>query len=62
MIKGWESGDERLKKTIKISAQKKLEWLENMRQFVIQISSKKLMKIRWKLRDNPSRDGRWRTN
>ena len=61
MIKGWTTDDEQLKKLMKVPIKKKFEWLENMRRFVLKISSKKLMKIRWKLRENPSRDGKWET-
>ncbi|MFH0732581.1 MAG: hypothetical protein V2A72_06650 [Candidatus Omnitrophota bacterium] len=41
---------ERLLRYIKLSPKKKLEWLRQMHEFTVMASSKRLMAIRWKLR------------
>lgn len=51
MIFEWETGEERLKRHMKIPAKKKLEWLQQMHELVVKSSSKRTMKIRWKLRE-----------
>ena len=60
MKMGWESDDERLRRWVKIPAKQKLEWLEAMHRFAVKISSKRLMAIRWKLRENHIRDGKFK--
>ena len=52
MITKWETDQERLHKAMKIPAKKKLELLEQLHQFAVKTSNKKLMAIRWKLRSN----------
>lgn len=43
--------DEKLRRYIKIPAKKKLEMLEKLHQMAVKTSSRKLMKLRWKLRE-----------
>ncbi len=50
MIFEWETGKERLLKFIKISPQKKMEWLRQMNEFILKSSTKRAKLIRWKLR------------
>ena len=47
----WETEDERLLRYMKISPWKKLEWLRQIHEFTVKCSSKRTMKIRWKLRE-----------
>jgi hypothetical protein len=47
----WETEEERLKRHIKISPKKKLEWLRQIHEFTVNCSSKRTMRIRWKLRE-----------
>jgi len=49
MTRSWEREEERLKKHAKITASKKLEWLEAMRRFTLSLP-KKTLAIRSKLR------------
>ena len=51
MIFKWETEEQRLKKFIKISPQKKLEWLQQMHEFMLRTSSKQKIKNRKKLRE-----------
>ena len=41
----WESEKERIARYMKISPKKKLEWLEQMRKFMLKFSSKQRRKI-----------------
>jgi hypothetical protein len=47
----WETEEERLKRYMKIPPKKKLEWLRQIHEFTVKSSSKRTMKIRWKLRE-----------
>ena len=47
---GWESKKQKLLRTVKISAQKKLEWLYQMHQFVLRTMTPKQKKIFFILR------------
>jgi len=51
MIFKWETEDRRLKKFMKISPQKKLEWLQQMHEFMLKTSSKQVRRTRMKLRE-----------
>jgi len=48
----WETRKERVKRFMKIPALKKMEWLRQMNAFMIKTSSRKMMTIRLKLREN----------
>ena len=50
MIFEWETHDERLRRFMKISPQKKLEWLRQMHEFMLRTSSSRLKAIRLELR------------
>lgn len=50
MIFEWETQEERLLKFMKIPPKKKLEWLRQMNEFIVKISSKRDKLMRWKLR------------
>lgn len=52
MITRWETEDERLRKAMKIPPKKKMELLEEMHQMAVKTSSKRIMALRWKLREN----------
>ena len=52
MITGWQTSEERLRKAMKIPPAKKLELLEELHRLAVKTSSKRLMAIRWKLREN----------
>jgi len=63
----WETKKERVLKFMKIPPKHKLEWLQDMHDFVVQASSEEDLKLRWKLRKirfiarwEPSRDPDWR--
>ncbi len=47
----WETEDERLLRFMKIPPKKKLEWLQEMHEFMVKCSSKRTMAIRRKLRE-----------
>ena len=47
----WETEEERLLRFMKIPPKKKLEWLHEMREFMVKCSSKRTKLIRRKLRD-----------
>jgi hypothetical protein len=47
----WETEEQRLLRFMKIPAKKKLEWLRQIHEFTVKSSSKRTMRIRWKLRD-----------
>lgn len=49
---GWETEEEKLLKYMKWPAKKKLEWLRQMHEFTVKTSSKKMLALRWKLREN----------
>jgi len=51
MIFKWETEKERLLRFMKISPKKKLEWLQQMHEFIVRSSSKRKKLIRWKLRN-----------
>ena len=48
---GWESEEEKIARYMKIPAKKKLEWLRQMHEFTVKNSSKKMLALRWKLRE-----------
>ena len=48
----WESEAEKRSRYMKIPAKKKLEWLRQMHEFTVKTSSKRMMALRWKLREN----------
>ncbi|MBU1122874.1 MAG: hypothetical protein ABIH71_07760 [Candidatus Omnitrophota bacterium] len=50
MIFKWETEEEKLKRFMKISPKKKMEWLHQMHQFIVKASTKEDRLIRWKLR------------
>lgn len=50
MIFEWETHDQRLRRFMKISPQKKLEWLRQMQEFMLRTSSKRVKAIRLELR------------
>lgn len=52
MIFEWESDEARLLRHMKIPAQKKLEWLYQMNEFINKFSFKKQQKIRRRIRRN----------
>ena len=52
MIFEWETHDQRLRRFMKISPQKKLEWLRQMHEFTLKTSTKRLNIIRRKLRES----------
>lgn len=47
----WETRDQRLRRFMKISPQKKLEWLRQMQEFTLKTSTRRLNIIRRKLRE-----------
>ncbi len=47
----WESEEERLLRSMRIPAKKKLEWLGQMHKFMRQAYSKRQRAIFWKLRE-----------
>lgn len=51
MIFEWETHDQRLRRFMKISPQKKLEWLRQMQEFTLKTSTKRLKTIRRRLRE-----------
>lgn len=51
MTNKWEAIDEKLRRYMKIPPKKKLEILEELHQMAIKTSSPKVMKLRWKLRE-----------
>ncbi len=52
MIFEWETHDQRLRRFMKISPQKKLEWLRQMQEFTLKTSTKRLNIIRRELRES----------
>ena len=48
---GWEADEERLLRYMRVSPKKKLEWLQKMHEFTVKSSSKYLLKLRWRLRE-----------
>jgi len=51
MIFEWETHDQRLRRFMKISPQKKLEWLRQMHEFMLRTSSRRVNAIRLELRE-----------
>ena len=51
MIFEWETHDQRLLRFMKISPQKKLEWLRQMHEFMLRTSSRRVKAIRLELRE-----------
>lgn len=51
MIFKWTSDEERLRKWMKISPQKKMEWLRAMHELIVKSTSKREKKLRVKLRE-----------
>lgn len=52
MITKWETPEERTRRLMKIPLKKKLELLEELHKFAVKTSSKKMMAMRWKLRES----------
>ena len=50
MIFEWETRDQRLRRFMKISPQKKLEWLRQMHEFMLRTSSRRVKAIRLELK------------
>ena len=50
MICKWEIRQERVKRYLRITPEKKMEWLRQMQEFALKTSSKNTMAIRKKLR------------
>ena len=50
----WETQEERVLRFMKIPVQQKMEWLRQMQEFTVKTSTKKLLAIRWKLRNQRS--------
>ncbi|MBI5149441.1 MAG: hypothetical protein HZA28_01540 [Candidatus Omnitrophica bacterium] len=50
MIFEWETHDQRLRRFMKISPQRKLEWLQQMHEFMLRTSSKRVKAIRLELK------------
>ena len=50
MIFEWETHDQRLRRFMKISPLKKLEWLRQMHEFMLRTSSRRVKAIRLELR------------
>ena len=48
----WECEEEKLKRFMRISAKKKMEWLYQMHEFIKKAYTKKQRDIFWKLREN----------
>jgi len=51
---GWETAQERAIKHMKIPPLKKMEWLYQMHEFTLAASSKRMRKMRMKLREKQS--------
>jgi hypothetical protein len=51
MIFGWETEEEKLLRYRKMPPKKKLEWLQKMHEFTVKTSSKRMLALRWKLRE-----------
>lgn len=51
MMFKWESDEGRLKQWMKISPQKKMEWLHEMHELIVKSTSKREKKLRLKLRE-----------
>jgi hypothetical protein len=47
----WETEKEKTLRLAKISPKKKMEWLREMNEFMVKASSKKVLKIRQRLRE-----------
>jgi len=46
----WETEKEKLLRSMKVSPQKKMEWLNEMHDFLLSTATPKRKKIFWKLR------------
>jgi hypothetical protein len=49
---GWETEEEKLLRYMKIPPKQRLEWLQKMHEFTVKSSSKRMLKLRWKLRES----------
>ena len=54
---GWETEKERILRFMKISPKKKLEWLNEMHEFIFKATTKKDRLLRQKLRESYYRRG-----
>lgn len=52
MIFGWETEEARLLRLLKIPPKKKLEWLRQMNEFIAKSSSRRVKRMRIKLRES----------
>lgn len=52
MIFKWESQEERLRRFMRISPKKKMEWLCQMHEFLRRALTKKNIHLYWKLRQS----------
>jgi len=48
----WENERAKLLFYMQIPAKKKLEWLRQMHEFTVKTSSKRMLALRWKLRES----------
>ena len=48
---GWESEEEKLSRSMKISPKKKMEWLQQMHDFLLATATPERKRIFWKLRE-----------
>lgn len=46
----WESKEERLLRYMRMPPKQKLEWLRQWHEFIVKCSSKRDLRLRWKLR------------
>jgi hypothetical protein len=52
MISKWETSEEKIRRTMKISPKKKLEWLKDMHDFLCKTLTKKQKRLFYKLRES----------
>lgn len=52
MIFEWETTEERLNKFIKIPPKEKMEWLRQMLEFIDKFSTKSVLELKRKLKEN----------
>ncbi len=52
MIYKWETDEKRLTRFMKISPKKKMEWLREMNETLLKVSTKRTKAIRQKLRES----------
>lgn len=48
----WETEEEKLLRYMKVPPEKKLEWLRKMHEFTVKASSKRMLRLRWRLRES----------